>query len=64
MKKEKSAAVFTIFDAPMMTERGRKLIAIWLKQCADNLVKEGSKYAKVFRARYMYISTKTDKRRN
>lgn len=53
--KEKSVAVFTVFEASLMTEKGRKDIADWLRHCAKTLVKEGTNYAKRFTARYMYI---------
>jgi hypothetical protein len=54
MKKEKSAAIVTVFDAPKMTKRGRKEVAAWLRRQAEFLEKDGEEYAGKFRARYLY----------
>jgi len=35
--KEKRAAILTVFDAPVMTKRGRKRIAAWLRKQAEFL---------------------------
>lgn len=52
--KEKRAAILTVFDAPVMTKRGRKRIAAWLRKQAEFLEHEGHVYAKRFTARYLY----------
>lgn len=51
----KSAAVLTVKEPSRMTPTGRKHIANWLRHCARNLVKHGSKLSKQFRARYLYL---------
>lgn len=53
-KKEKSAAILTIKDAPNMSKKGKAAIAKWLNQCAKNLVKDGHLYSNRFTARYLY----------
>jgi hypothetical protein len=52
--KAKRAAIVTVFDAPDMTKRGRKRIAMWLRKQAEFLEHEGHVYAKRFTARYLY----------
>lgn len=52
--KEKRAAILTIFDAPSMTKRGRRRIAMWLRKQAEFVEHEGHVYAKRFTARYLY----------
>ena len=54
MKKEKSAAIVTIFNAQSMSKRGRKLIADWLRRQAGFLESNGTELADRFRARYLY----------
>lgn len=55
MSKTKSAAVLTIFDAPLMTKRGRNQVADWLRRQADMLVKDGEFYTPGrFTGRYAY----------
>jgi hypothetical protein len=55
VKKTKSAAVLSIFDAPNMTYRGRLEIAAWLHHQAHMLVRDGEEYAEGrFTARYRY----------
>ena len=54
MKKEKSAAIVTIFDAPSMTKKGKREIANWLRKHAKWLEEDGDKYSKLFRGRYLY----------
>jgi hypothetical protein len=51
---EKTAASLTIFGASKMTVDGRKRIAAWLRQHANDLVQEGDNYADRFRGRYLY----------
>jgi hypothetical protein len=51
---EKSAAILTIKNAEKMTKKGRADIADWLRKQARFLTKHGDKYAKGFRARYLY----------
>lgn len=54
-KREKAAAVLSIFDAPGMTARGRLEIAQWLRECARDLRKHGDLYrAGRFTARFLY----------
>ena len=50
----KSAAVLTIFDAPKMNLRGRRLISEWLKRQAKMLVKDGDKFSARYTGRYLY----------
>lgn len=59
MKKEKSAAILTIFDISKMTPKGREAIINWLKQQVNNIKKyhhvngkEG--FAHCYTARYLY----------
>jgi hypothetical protein len=54
MKKQKSAAVLTVFEANKMTWDGRQLVAEWLRKQAKALIKDGHLYGKVMRARYFY----------
>jgi hypothetical protein len=49
----KPPAMLTIRRAGDMTPEGRKAIANWLRMHANDLLKEGSNYAPVFRGRYM-----------
>ena len=51
---EKSAAVLTIKDAALMTKRGRKAIADWLRRHADWLEEHGAEYDRRFRGRFLY----------
>ena len=54
-KKEKSAAILSVFKAPEMTKKGRKDIAAWLRRQATNLLRYGDKYSETrFTARYLY----------
>lgn len=53
-KAEKTAAVVTINKASIMTKRGRKEIADWLRRHADWLVEHGAEYSPRFRGRYIY----------
>lgn len=50
----KSAAVLTIKDPTKMTKAGRRLIAGWLRRQARHFIAKGDRYAKGFRARYLY----------
>lgn len=52
--KVKSAAVVTIFDAPSMTVKGKREIALWLRRQAHALERDAKLYAKRFTARYLY----------
>jgi hypothetical protein len=54
MKKDKSAAILTIFDAAKMSAKGRRQIAAWLKRQAAFLEKHAKELAPRFRARYLY----------
>jgi triphosphoribosyl-dephospho-CoA synthetase len=56
MKKyiRKSAAVLTIFDAGKMTKKGRRDIAKWLRQHAEDLLSDGDNYSSLFRGRFQY----------
>lgn len=54
-RRQKSAAVLSIFDAPRMTARGRRDIAAWLRRHASWLVKRGAGYTNGrFTGRYLY----------
>lgn len=52
--KEKSAAIVTIRDADKMTKRGRRQIAMWLRQHAAWLEACGHEYSARFTGRYLY----------
>ena len=53
--KEKSAAILTIKEAGLMSKRGRKDIATWLRRQAAFFLWYGDKYSeKRFTARYLY----------
>jgi hypothetical protein len=55
MRKEKSAAIVTIYHAPAMTKKGRKAVADWLRYRADDLEKHGKEFTEGrFTARYIY----------
>lgn len=55
MAKEKSAAILTLKKPGVMSKRGRKSIADWLRQQASFLLKHGDQYSKTrFTARYLY----------
>lgn len=54
MKTSKSAAILTVKDAPIMTKRGRKQIAAWLRRQAKFLESHGPEFASRFTARYLY----------
>lgn len=49
-----SAAVVTIFDAPLMTAKGRKAIVAWLRRQADFLAKHPQELSRRYTARYRY----------
>lgn len=54
-KKEKSAAILTIKEPGLMSARGRRTIAEWLRRQAKMLVKDGDRYTEGrFTARYLY----------
>lgn len=52
--KTKTAAIVTIRDANKMTKKGRRAIAKWLRDRADDLIQHGDQLDKTFRARYIY----------
>ena len=54
MRKEKSAAIVTIFKASDMTKRGRKQIADWLRKQAKTLEQNADQLANRYTARYLY----------
>lgn len=52
--KEESCAVITIKRPGLMTAKGRRDIAAWLRRHADMLVKEGKNYTEGrFTGRYL-----------
>lgn len=51
---EKTAATITIHGARRMSPEGRKRIADWLRQHANDLMVEGDSYADRFRGRYLF----------
>lgn len=51
---ERTAAILTIRNAPNMTKRGRKLVADWMRRCADTFEADGQAYSLLFTARYLY----------
>jgi predicted PhzF superfamily epimerase YddE/YHI9 len=52
---QKVAAVLTVKDPERMTKRNRQQIASWLRKQARHFVARGDRYAKNFRARYIYL---------
>jgi len=54
-----TAATVTIKKAANMTPKGRKKIAEWLREKAEDLVTEGPNYTARFTARYWYRVGKT-----
>lgn len=54
MKKEHSAAIVTIKDAPSMTRKWRKDIAAWLRRQAQFLEQHGQEFSHRFTGRYIY----------
>jgi hypothetical protein len=52
--KTKSAAIITVRDAHIMTPKGRKEIAAWMRKSADTLVKHGKEFGPRFTYRYQY----------
>lgn len=56
MKKEKSAAILTVFDISKMTAKGRKAILKWLQNQINDIEKYHSKpgFASRYTARYIY----------
>jgi len=54
MTKQKSAAIVTIRDASLMTKRGRKAVAAWLRRHAVMLEQHGREYSTRFTGRYLY----------
>ena len=54
MKKDKTAAILTIKDAPKMNSKGRKRIAAWLRSRAALLEKHADLMATRFTSRYIY----------
>ena len=52
--KERTAAVLTIRAPERMTKRGRKAIAGWLKRQARHFIARGDRYAKNYKAKYIY----------
>ncbi len=52
--KQKSAAIITILDGDRMTPKGRRRIAVWLRQQAKFLEQYGKEFSGRFRARYLY----------
>lgn len=57
-KRDKIAAVFTLFDAPKMSEKGRQDIAAWLRRQASFLLKHHKELASRYTARYIYSPLK------
>jgi len=53
-KKEKSAAILTVIDAPNMTERGLNDIVAWLRRQATFLQRHNKQLSRRFIARYLY----------
>lgn len=59
MKKEKSAAILTVYNISKMTSKGRKNIIDWLKNQIKNIqkyhhIKGKEGFAKKYTARYLY----------
>jgi hypothetical protein len=59
MKKEKSAAILTVYGISEMTPKGRKAIIDWLKHQISNIqkyhhVKGEAGFSKKYTARYLY----------
>ena len=60
MTTETVAAKVTIHRAGDMTEEGRKAIADWLRQMAEQLEEEGHNYAPRFNGRYIGVDSDND----
>jgi hypothetical protein len=54
VKRQKSAAIVTIFRPADMTPAGRRRIATWLRRQAGFLQTHGKRMATRFTARYLY----------
>jgi protoporphyrinogen oxidase len=46
-------ATITVHQAPVMTKKGRRSVAQWMRRQADFLEKNGSEFANRFTARYI-----------
>lgn len=53
-KKEKAAAVLTIFDAASMSPKGRASVVNWLTKQAVLLDQHSDQLSKRYTARYLY----------
>lgn len=53
-RKDKTAAIVTIKNAPKMTVKGRRQIAAWLRSRAVLLEKHADLLASRFTSRYIY----------
>ena len=53
-KGERVAAQVVIFDAPKMSDRGRKDINNWLRRVGRTLMSQSKKLDKKFTAKYFY----------
>lgn len=60
MTTETVAAKVTIHRAADMTEEGRKAVADWLRQRADDLEENGHDYSPKFTGRYIGIASDND----
>lgn len=49
-----TAATLTIRDADLMTKKGRRAVAAWLRKQAGFFARHGKLYAGRFTARYRY----------
>jgi len=52
--KLRTDAVLTIKEANKMSTGGKRILAKWLRDQANDLLKLGSNYSPRFRARYMH----------
>lgn len=46
-------AILTLRGVAKMTDKQRRILAIWLRQHAEDLVREGALYAQIFRGRFV-----------
>ena len=51
--KSHNSATLTLRDVSSMTVRQRRVLAIWLRQHAKDLVREGEQYASTFRGSFI-----------
>lgn len=53
-KKEKAAAIITIFDPANLSPKGKRAIVKWIREQATFIEKYNKEMGPRFRARYLY----------